>query len=501
MEKYIGKRPTSDQKLLASLNKKLLNQAQGILLASEEKILKVIGAELDKKKAGESSGLLLLTSNSLIFMSSNRNLTKDYSLITKTEIKEVKEIKEVNKVKEEKVVAGKQQLVVRFSQGGMAAFDINKSEDAQELLEIFEIKLADPAQEVLTTVTHDFDYFLHADKLTDLRNNNIKTTHFLNKRDDLGFSKNGQRLLKERHRGANLIIEGYFKEKKKTNNFIVVDKNVFVYEYNDSERKAKLINQWPIIFFANSIVDHFAIKTEISTEEGKLVLQGSGKEFEGLLSKEKVPFVKKERKLYQKTIGFRSGKLWKKIAASLVYLSILFVILMFSFGDNSSDSDNIEVANEVSATSKNETQEVKTGDEEQEKQEEASLAEEQKKQEDADRLAEEEKKQEEARLAEEQKKEEEAEAARLAEEKKKQEEEARLAEEQKKQEEAARVAEEQRKQEEAAVAEAAAATQASNVYYENCTAVREAGAAPIRTGDPGYSTKLDRDKDGIACEV
>jgi hypothetical protein len=27
-----------------------------------------------------------------------------------------------------------------------------------------------------------------------------------------------------------------------------------------------------------------------------------------------------------------------------------------------------------------------------------------------------------------------------------------------------------------------------------------AGAAPIHRGDPGYSSKLDRDGDGIACE-
>jgi hypothetical protein len=39
-----------------------------------------------------------------------------------------------------------------------------------------------------------------------------------------------------------------------------------------------------------------------------------------------------------------------------------------------------------------------------------------------------------------------------------------------------------------------------NVYYENCDAVRAAGAAPIRTGDPGYGSHLDRDGDGIACE-
>lgn len=40
----------------------------------------------------------------------------------------------------------------------------------------------------------------------------------------------------------------------------------------------------------------------------------------------------------------------------------------------------------------------------------------------------------------------------------------------------------------------------SSVYYKNCTAVRDAGAAPIYTGDPGYDSHLDRDGDGIACE-
>ena len=36
--------------------------------------------------------------------------------------------------------------------------------------------------------------------------------------------------------------------------------------------------------------------------------------------------------------------------------------------------------------------------------------------------------------------------------------------------------------------------------YENCDAVRAAGAAPIHRGDPGYSTGLDGDGDGSACE-
>ncbi|MEK5374174.1 thermonuclease family protein [Paenibacillus sp. FSL P2-0173] len=40
----------------------------------------------------------------------------------------------------------------------------------------------------------------------------------------------------------------------------------------------------------------------------------------------------------------------------------------------------------------------------------------------------------------------------------------------------------------------------SNVYYKNCSAVRAAGADPIYKGEPGYSRKLDRDGDGVACE-
>lgn len=39
-----------------------------------------------------------------------------------------------------------------------------------------------------------------------------------------------------------------------------------------------------------------------------------------------------------------------------------------------------------------------------------------------------------------------------------------------------------------------------SVYYKNCTAVRDAGAAPVRRGEPGYASHLDRDGDGVGCE-
>ena len=43
-------------------------------------------------------------------------------------------------------------------------------------------------------------------------------------------------------------------------------------------------------------------------------------------------------------------------------------------------------------------------------------------------------------------------------------------------------------------------TTAPAVYYKNCDAVRAAGKAPLRRGEPGYRTGLDRDLDGEACE-
>jgi hypothetical protein len=37
-------------------------------------------------------------------------------------------------------------------------------------------------------------------------------------------------------------------------------------------------------------------------------------------------------------------------------------------------------------------------------------------------------------------------------------------------------------------------------YYANCAAAKAAGAAPIRKGQPGYRSALDRDGDGTACD-
>jgi micrococcal nuclease len=47
---------------------------------------------------------------------------------------------------------------------------------------------------------------------------------------------------------------------------------------------------------------------------------------------------------------------------------------------------------------------------------------------------------------------------------------------------------------------AAPAPAVGGASYANCTAARAAGVAPLHRGEPGYSAKLDRDGDGVACE-
>ena len=39
-----------------------------------------------------------------------------------------------------------------------------------------------------------------------------------------------------------------------------------------------------------------------------------------------------------------------------------------------------------------------------------------------------------------------------------------------------------------------------SMYFPNCKKAKEAGA-PLYRGDPGYREELDRDRDGIACEI
>jgi hypothetical protein len=52
----------------------------------------------------------------------------------------------------------------------------------------------------------------------------------------------------------------------------------------------------------------------------------------------------------------------------------------------------------------------------------------------------------------------------------------------------------------AAAAVGAAPLAGADEYYRNCDAARDANAAPVYEGDPGYGPHLDRDNDGVGCE-
>jgi hypothetical protein len=47
----------------------------------------------------------------------------------------------------------------------------------------------------------------------------------------------------------------------------------------------------------------------------------------------------------------------------------------------------------------------------------------------------------------------------------------------------------------------ASQTSSPGVTYKSCAEAQAAGKAPLHKGDPGYSTALDRDGDGTACET
>ncbi len=53
----------------------------------------------------------------------------------------------------------------------------------------------------------------------------------------------------------------------------------------------------------------------------------------------------------------------------------------------------------------------------------------------------------------------------------------------------------------ASVAGVVAAPEASAAPFRSCDEAYTAGAAPLYAGQPGYSRKLDRDGDGVACEA
>jgi hypothetical protein len=456
MDKWIGNHPTVSQKALKAKYKNILETNKWGFLGEYEKILKIIQGELSKEK----QVILALTDRRLILISQSDNSSHPYS-----------SIHSIRMTQDEK---NKHEWKLSFyTRIGFVAVDkISKNDDFDEFFFILNQKVQNPERSVRTTVTHDFNCFLHAERLKELRKQGVVLTPFLQKRDDQGTKSNGLRLLKEKHPDALFIVQGNCVKEKTEGDFIVVDDAVYLYQYDDKERIAALLYNWAFRAFNGSTIDYFALKTVVAFDGGELTFNSKGKEFAELLNEKGAFFTVQKRKWHQKILGFRSGKLWKKGLASLSYLLILTLGLTMIFGEAEADDKKPTHQESVKVNADSDKDAA-------ESEEKARLAAEQKK-----------KEEEAARLAAEKKAKEE-EAARIAAEQKKKEEAARLEAERKANEESARLAAEQKKEEEAA---------AARVFYKNCSAVKAAGADPIRTGDPGYSRKLDRDGDGVACE-
>lgn len=203
MHKWVGNRPTIGQKALVTKYGKVLEQARHTVINSTDTVLKVIDAEFDKKSGREVAGVLVLTTTSVLFLSKSENMVYTYGQVS--DIRVQKEGKDKNEW----------QLTLSIGRTKRRFDDIKINDDSKEFIEILEHIVHHKSANVLTTVTHNFDCFLHSDRLNDLRSNNVKITAFVMKRNNLGHAKNGERLLREKHRDAKLIAEGYYQSAKK----------------------------------------------------------------------------------------------------------------------------------------------------------------------------------------------------------------------------------------------------------------------------------------------
>ena len=283
MYNWIGSKPTFSQKSLISQFEPLLLEAEKYCLHSDEVILKAIEAEFVKNET-KVYGLLILTSRYFAFLGLNEYFR--YSL------------EELLDYRLDTDIHNKDNWNLSFltNCGHLNYENINKNEDSKEFLDALEMKFAHPEYTIQTTVTHDFKYLLTAERLHDYHIKNIQVTPFLLKRDNMGTSKNGIRMLQELHPTAKFISEGYYEDEQKAGNFITIDQDILLYEYNNKTRSAALIKKWPLTFFDGMPVNHGSMETEIADPSGKLVISDNGRFCETLLNKMGITLTKQQKK-------------------------------------------------------------------------------------------------------------------------------------------------------------------------------------------------------------
>lgn len=311
-------------------------------------------------------------------------------------------------------------------------------------------------------------------------------------------------------KSEKILLVAKLKIENNTARAIVLTKQkVYIVHYNgELEDLHSIKREINISDIQKIATDYFFLKTliklETETETIQLEVMERGKEVCSVFENEyNVQSVVLERKPYNKIFGYRSKNNIKMAIATIFY--ILLVIVMLTGNEKKEMREeyreNVRVLNEQleqkskriekleKELEKSETvmKEAEKIIEEKQKEEKSKKEAEEKAKKEVEKKAKEEKE----RLEKEQKAKEEAEKKAKEEAEKKAREQARI-EAEKKAQEQARIEREQEAQRQR--------EQKNNISYKNCTAVREAGAAPIYRGDPGYGKHLDRDGDGIGCE-
>ncbi|HGH7180703.1 excalibur calcium-binding domain-containing protein [Bacillus luti] len=224
----------------------------------------------------------------------------------------------------------------------------------------------------------------------------------------------------------------------------VTREHIQVFHYDHFIKHLDSIATYQFKDYTDVTIDHFVIKSIFKFKGPKgpleLIPTLSGKGIEKIIAEyTSIKIHKVKRKWYQRIWGFRSNSKVKKTIASAFYGFLAFIILLLLFVDT-----------EEPKTKKEATPITRT---ESEREERVPKVEKQPTETSTDSTNET------------------IEATKQPE-----------------------VVEEAPKQETTAPAPKV------NITYSNCDEVKAAGKAPIHADEPGYSKKLDRDGDGIACD-
>ncbi|PFN02254.1 excalibur calcium-binding domain-containing protein [Bacillus cereus] len=274
--------------------------------------------------------------------------------------------------------------------------------------------------------------------------------------------------------GITPIIVSTNLESMKTGYAAVATDHIQLFKYNKVVNDIVSIAKYYFIDYSTVLVDHFAIKSVFEFNglgtPFRFIPTEQGKDIERFIENNtSIEIHKVRRKWYRKILGFRSNTKWKMVVACIIYLYILTAGIS-GMTDNKNE-------NKAASTTKIVDIDATKIDSEQQKPDE------QHKQEELQKQQEEQKKQEELR--------------KQQEEQKKQEELHKQQEEQKKQEE---LQKQQTQQKQSVQQQPNNNPPQGNYNFKSCKEAKAAGFSNITRDNPAYSSKLDRDGDGLACD-